>query len=165
MKGFTQLSLAALVAYASASAINVDKRDSPLKVVLTASGNSEVKVAVTNNGDKAVNLLSKGTFLDEVNPVEKVTMYAAAGSKHSPFILSLYLYRLFRYLYTRTDDRGGAIAILGLGALTERYILPSVSPLNEGYCGNCIIPTYSCHFPLSHARTAINISFRHKGTF
>jgi deuterolysin len=48
MKGFTQLSLAALVACASGSAINVDKRESPLKVVLTASGNSEVKVRHTH---------------------------------------------------------------------------------------------------------------------
>jgi hypothetical protein len=81
MKVFAQLSLAALASYASATAVNVNKRDSPLSVVLTASGNSEVKVAVTNNGDTALNLLSKGTFLDEVNPVEKVTMYSTGGSK------------------------------------------------------------------------------------
>jgi deuterolysin len=87
MKGFTQICLAALAAYVSATAINVDKRASPLSVVLTASGNSEVKVAVTNNGDKALNLLSKGTFLDEVNPVEKVTMYAAGGSKSRPLLV------------------------------------------------------------------------------
>ena len=83
MKGFTQLTLAALAAYASASAVNPHKRDTPLSVVLTASGNSEVKVAVTNNGDKALNLLSKGTFLDEENPVEKVTLYAAGGSTYN----------------------------------------------------------------------------------
>lgn len=81
MKGFAQLSLAVLASYASATAVNVNKRDSPLSVVLSAAGNSEVKVAVTNNGDKALNLLSKGTFLDEANPVEKVTMYSAGGSK------------------------------------------------------------------------------------
>jgi deuterolysin len=95
MKGFTQLSLAALAAYASATAIgDVNKRDSTLKVTLTAAGNTEVKVAVTNNGDKALNLLSKGTFLDEANPVEKVTLYAA-GSKQPHFILPLYLRCLF----------------------------------------------------------------------
>ncbi|KAF2733840.1 hypothetical protein EJ04DRAFT_512870 [Polyplosphaeria fusca] len=85
MKGFTQLSLAALAAYASATAVNVNKRESPLSVELTASGNTEVKVAVTNNGEKAINLLSKGTFLDEVNPVEKVTVYSAGGSTKVPF--------------------------------------------------------------------------------
>jgi len=99
-------------------------------------------VAVTNNGDKPVNLLSKGTFLDEVNPVEKVTMYSAAGSKYRPFVLSLYLRRLFRYLYAKTDDCGGAAAPLGLKAITERYILPSVNHPNESYCSNCILPTY-----------------------
>ena len=80
MKGFTGLTLAALAAYASATAININKRESPLKVVLSASGNTEVKVAVTNNGDKALNLLSKGTFLDEANPVEKVTVYSGSKS-------------------------------------------------------------------------------------
>ncbi|KAF2475196.1 uncharacterized protein BDR25DRAFT_382046 [Lindgomyces ingoldianus] len=85
MKGFSQLSFAALAAYASATAIDVNKRETPLSVVLTASGNSEVKVAVTNNGDTTLNLLSKGTFLDEVNPVQKVQMYSAAGSTEVPF--------------------------------------------------------------------------------
>ncbi|KAF2180963.1 hypothetical protein K469DRAFT_692496 [Zopfia rhizophila CBS 207.26] len=78
-------SIAALAAYASATAIDVNKRDSPLSVKLTPSGNSEVKVAITNNGDKALNLLSKGTFLDEVNPVQKVRMFSAGGSKEVPF--------------------------------------------------------------------------------
>ncbi|KAF2278571.1 uncharacterized protein EI97DRAFT_448473 [Westerdykella ornata] len=85
MKGFTLLTFAAFVAYASAMAISVTKRDSSLSVVLTASGNSEVKVAVTNNGDRALNLLSKGTFLDEVNPVEKVSMYPSGGTTKVPF--------------------------------------------------------------------------------
>jgi deuterolysin len=81
MKGFTQLSLAALAAYVSATAINVNKRESPLGVTLEAAGNSEVKVAVTNNGASTINLLSKGTFLDEVNPVQKVKMFSSGGSK------------------------------------------------------------------------------------
>jgi len=76
MKGLTQFSLAALVSYASATAINVNKRASPLSVELTASGNSEVKIAVTNNGETALNLLSTGTFLDELNPVEKVKIFS-----------------------------------------------------------------------------------------
>jgi len=82
MKGFT---LATLVACASATVINVNKRETPLSVELTASGNTEVKVAVTNNGEAAVNLLSKGTFLDEASPVEKVHMYTAGGSTKVPF--------------------------------------------------------------------------------
>ncbi|KAF2201022.1 neutral protease 2-like protein [Delitschia confertaspora ATCC 74209] len=70
-------SIAALVALASATAINVDKRDSPLSVKLEAAGNSEVKVTVTNTGAKALNLLAKGTFLDEENPVQKVKVFSA----------------------------------------------------------------------------------------
>jgi archaellum component FlaF (FlaF/FlaG flagellin family) len=110
MKGFTQLSLAALAAYASATAIN--KRESPLSVVLTTSGNSEVKVAVTNNGDKTLNLLSKGTFLDEVNPVEKVSMYSAGGSKCSfDYIISCQPIRMMahRKILVRSDTHTAAI--------------------------------------------------------
>jgi len=70
-------SLAALIVLTSATAINVNKRDSPLSVKLEAAGNSEVKVVVKNNGDKALNLLSKGTFLDEELPVEKIKMFTA----------------------------------------------------------------------------------------
>ncbi|KAF2710095.1 neutral protease 2-like protein [Pleomassaria siparia CBS 279.74] len=75
MKGFTQISLVALASYVSATAINVNKRASPLSVELTASGNSEVTATFTNNGATALNLLNKGTVLDEVNPVEKVKMF------------------------------------------------------------------------------------------
>jgi deuterolysin len=94
MKGITQLSLAALAAYASAISVDLNKRESPLSVVLSASGNTEVKVTVTNNGDKTLNLLSKGTFLDEVNPVEKVSVYSTSGSK---FILHRFGVREFGY--------------------------------------------------------------------
>ncbi|KAF2746263.1 neutral protease 2-like protein [Sporormia fimetaria CBS 119925] len=85
MKAFAHLIVSSLVAYVSTTAIQVDRRASPLSVALTASGNTEVKVAVTNNGNRPLNLLTKGTFLDEVNPVEKVSMYAAGGSKKVPF--------------------------------------------------------------------------------
>jgi deuterolysin len=81
MKGISQLSLAALASYATAASVDVFKRDTPLSVKLAAAGNSEVKVTLTNNGEKTLNLLSKGTFLDEMNPTEKVTMYSAGGSK------------------------------------------------------------------------------------
>ncbi|KAJ4305840.1 hypothetical protein N0V90_001372 [Kalmusia sp. IMI 367209] len=85
MKGITQLTLAALAAYVSAVSVDLNKRESPLSIVLTSSGNTEVKVAVTNNGDKTLNLLSKGTFLDEANPVEKVSVYSNSGSTKVPF--------------------------------------------------------------------------------
>lgn len=81
MKAFTSLSIAALAASVNALSVDLNKRESPLSVALTAAGNSEVKVAVTNNEDATLNLLSKGTFLDEVNPVEKVSMYSTGGSK------------------------------------------------------------------------------------
>jgi deuterolysin len=81
MKVISQLTVAALATYATAASVDVDKRDTPLSVKLVASGNSEVKVTVTNNGEKTLNLLSKGTFLDEKMPVEKVSIYSAGGSK------------------------------------------------------------------------------------
>ncbi|KAF2452068.1 neutral protease 2-like protein [Karstenula rhodostoma CBS 690.94] len=85
MKGFTQFTLAALAASVTAVSVNLNKRESPLSIVLSKSGNTEVKVAVTNNGGKTLNLLSKGTFLDEVNPVEKVSVYSNSGSTKVPF--------------------------------------------------------------------------------
>ncbi|KAH6625462.1 Deuterolysin metalloprotease family-domain-containing protein [Boeremia exigua] len=80
-----QLSVAALAAVASAASVDVNKRATPLSIKLESVGNSEVKIAVTNNGEKVLNLLSKGTFLDEVAPVEKVQVYSAAGSAKVPF--------------------------------------------------------------------------------
>lgn len=85
MKVFSQLSVAALASYATAASVDVFKRETPLGVQLAVAGNSEVKVTITNNGEKALNLLSKGTFLDEQTPVEKVTMYSAGGSEKVPF--------------------------------------------------------------------------------
>lgn len=94
MKGFTQFTLAALVAYSSAVSVDLNKRDSPLNIVLKASGNTEVKVAVTNQGNRTLNLLSKGTFLDEANPVEKVSVFSNKGSKFSLEISYLEVYEL-----------------------------------------------------------------------
>jgi deuterolysin len=85
MKTFAQLSVAALATVASAASVDINKRDTPLSIKLESIGNSEVKIAVTNNGEKALNLLSKGTFLDEVAPVEKVQVYTAAGAAKVPF--------------------------------------------------------------------------------
>ncbi|KAI8943090.1 hypothetical protein NX059_001121 [Plenodomus lindquistii] len=85
MKFASQLLVAALASYASAASVDVNKRESPLSVELSPAGNSVVKVKVTNTGAKAVNLLSKGTLLDEELPVEKVSMYSAGGSAKVPF--------------------------------------------------------------------------------
>jgi deuterolysin len=81
MKVISQLTVAALASYATAASVDVSKRNTPLSVKLVASGNSEVKVTITNNGDKTLNLLSKGTFLDEHLPVEKLSIYSTGGSK------------------------------------------------------------------------------------
>ncbi|EAT81916.1 neutral protease [Parastagonospora nodorum] len=85
MKVSSQLAVAALASFATAASVDVHKRETPLSVKLAASGNSEVKVTLTNNGEKTLNLLSKGTFLDEQLPVEKVQMYAAGGSDKVAF--------------------------------------------------------------------------------
>ncbi|CAI6332304.1 unnamed protein product [Periconia digitata] len=84
MKGVQFLSFATLVAYASALSPPTQKQ-SPLSIELASSGNTEVKVSVTNNGDSRLNLLSKGTFLDEELPVEKVSVFAKKGSSKVPF--------------------------------------------------------------------------------
>ena len=78
MKGFTRLSFAALAALASSASINVEKRETPLSIKLSAAGNSEVTIAVTNNGAGTLNLLNKGTLMDETQPVEKVKMFSAS---------------------------------------------------------------------------------------
>lgn len=86
---YTQIVVAALASYATAASVDVFKRETPLKVELSAAGNSQVKVVLTNSGDKTLNLLSKGTFLDEENPIEKVTMYANQGSEFDHFHTNL----------------------------------------------------------------------------
>jgi deuterolysin len=83
MKLVGQLSVAALASVATAASVDVFKRETPLKVELFADGNSQVKVVLTNSGETTLNLLSTGTFLDEANPVEKVTMYANGGKSFS----------------------------------------------------------------------------------
>jgi deuterolysin len=85
MKTFGLFTVAALASYATAAAVDAFKRDTPLKVELSAAGNSLVKVVLTNNGNETLNLLNKGTFLDEDYPLEKVTIYANKGSKYQLF--------------------------------------------------------------------------------
>jgi deuterolysin len=85
MKIFSYFTVAALASYATAAAVDAFERETPLKAELSAAGNSLVKVVLTNNGNKTLNLLSKGTFLDEDYPLEKVTMYANKGSECNSF--------------------------------------------------------------------------------
>ena len=94
MKAFTQLLLAALATVASAVSVNLNKRELPLSVALAPSGNTEVKVAVTNNGDRQLNLLSTGTLLDENLPVERVSVFSNGGRK----------YFFFRYSFVAKCD-------------------------------------------------------------
>ncbi|PVI05217.1 neutral protease 2-like protein [Periconia macrospinosa] len=75
---------AALATYASALTLQPNKQ-SPLTIDIKKSGNTEVKVSVTNNGPETLNLLSKGTFLDEDLPVERVSVFSNKGSKKIPF--------------------------------------------------------------------------------
>jgi deuterolysin len=103
MKTFAQLSVAALASYATAASVDINKRETPLSVQLTATGNSEVKIAVTNNGEKTLNLLSKGTFLDEKTPVEKVSIYSAGGSMYHFTTLHAYRYRAFDFNHVLTS--------------------------------------------------------------
>lgn len=102
MKIVSQLLLAALASHATAASVDVFKRETPLSVELTASGNSEVKVKVTNTGVKSVSLLSTGTFLDEELPVEKITVYSAGGSK----LLPSYLLWSVSTIYQSPGKRG-----------------------------------------------------------
>ncbi|KAK7705482.1 hypothetical protein SLS57_010016 [Botryosphaeria dothidea] len=75
MKFSAGLSLV-LAATASATAINLNKRDTPLDVKLEMIGNSEVKATVTNKGLSALKLYKTGTILDKA-PVEKVEINSA----------------------------------------------------------------------------------------
>ncbi|KAH7047355.1 Deuterolysin metalloprotease family-domain-containing protein [Macrophomina phaseolina] len=67
-----------MAAMASATAINLNKRDTPLDVKLEMISNSEVKATVTNKGLSALKLYKTGTILDQA-PVEKVEINSAAA--------------------------------------------------------------------------------------
>jgi len=78
MRLISQLSIAALVSVASSTAIALTKRASSLDVKLSAEGNTMIKAAITNTGSRALNLLNKGTLLDNA-AVEKVRVSSTAG--------------------------------------------------------------------------------------
>ncbi|WPA99715.1 uncharacterized protein RHO25_004334 [Cercospora beticola] len=77
---FSILSInAAIASLASATAVDLTKRDTPLEVKLTATGNSKVNVAVTNTGATEYNLFYKGSFLDAETPVDKLSVSGTAA--------------------------------------------------------------------------------------
>jgi deuterolysin len=69
----TAAAFAALVASVSSTALDLEKRDSPLSVSLTQVEDSKVKVALTNNNEASYKLFYKGTFLDEA-PTDKLSV-------------------------------------------------------------------------------------------
>lgn len=69
----TLSALAGLLATASATAIDLEKRDSPLSVSLAQVEDSKVKVALTNNDETSYKLFYKGTFLDDA-PTDKLAV-------------------------------------------------------------------------------------------
>lgn len=73
----TALSVAAMAAVVSSTAIDVTKRDTPLAVTLTPVSNSKVKAAVTNTGAEGYNIFYKGSFLDTKAPVDKLAVSSA----------------------------------------------------------------------------------------
>jgi Deuterolysin metalloprotease (M35) family len=85
MRFASQFAIATLAALVSSKAIKLDKRAPALDVKLSAQGNTLVKAVVTNTGSSAVNLLNKGTFLDNA-AVEKVTV-SSDGRSHFYTIL------------------------------------------------------------------------------
>ncbi|RMY65939.1 hypothetical protein D0863_08782 [Hortaea werneckii] len=76
---FTIAQVAALVASVSSSAIDLNKRATPLDVSLTANGNTMVKASITNTGSESYNLLYKGSLLDEA-PVDKLLVNTASSA-------------------------------------------------------------------------------------
>lgn len=69
-------------ASAYGAAVDILKRDTPLKVELTSLGsNSMVKAAVTNTDSRGYNLFYKGSFLDGDSPVDKFEVHGE-GKRH-----------------------------------------------------------------------------------
>ncbi len=86
MRFLTQFSIAGLASLtagyafdfgpaAASHAFDLERRDRPLKVELTTTGNTEIDIALTNTGENPVNLLNTGTLLDINAPTEKVQIF------------------------------------------------------------------------------------------
>ncbi|KAL0262339.1 hypothetical protein SLS55_003785 [Diplodia seriata] len=58
------------------TAVDLNKRDTPLDVKLEMVGNSEVKATLTNNGASALKLFKVGSILDKT-AVEKTEVNSA----------------------------------------------------------------------------------------
>jgi len=82
----TATALAALVASVSSTAIDLEKRDSPLSVSLTQVEDSKVKVALTNNDEASYKLFYKGTFLDNA-PTDKLSVTSDCKSRKNPLTI------------------------------------------------------------------------------
>lgn len=78
---FTLATAAALVATTAASPL--DRRATPLEATLTQIDNTLVRVALTNTGSTAYNLLAGGTILDDA-PVDK--LYVTGGNATATFV-------------------------------------------------------------------------------
>ncbi|KAF2719004.1 neutral protease 2-like protein [Polychaeton citri CBS 116435] len=78
---FTLASIVALAVTASATVVDLNKRDTPLEVKLAKTGNSKVKATVTNTGSISYKLLYKGTLLDNA-PVDK--LYVSSKQSKTP---------------------------------------------------------------------------------
>lgn len=81
MKFSAGLSLV-LASIASSTAVNLNKRETPLDVKLEMVGNTEVKATVTNTGASPLKVFKTGTFLDS-SPIEKVEIYSPGKSSPS----------------------------------------------------------------------------------
>ncbi|KAH8707116.1 Deuterolysin metalloprotease family-domain-containing protein [Phaeosphaeriaceae sp. PMI808] len=73
---FQTLSVAALASLASAVSTALNKRDSPLDVSLSITGNTAVKATIKNTGSEDLKLFKTGTFFDDSH-VEKVEVFKA----------------------------------------------------------------------------------------
>ncbi|KAI9709513.1 MAG: hypothetical protein M1820_003273 [Bogoriella megaspora] len=78
MKTFTSISLATLAATAASASV-IHRRIPGLELSLEAADNTLIKATLTNTGSEAVNLLNKGTFLDNAH-VQKVAVSGANNS-------------------------------------------------------------------------------------
>ena len=74
---YSVAAITALASTVSATAINLDKRASPLAVDLTPVSDTKVKVVLTNTGSTDYNLFYKGTFLDTDSPADKFFVSSA----------------------------------------------------------------------------------------
>jgi deuterolysin len=80
MRFTSQFAIATMAALVSSTAIRLERRALALDVKLSAQGNTLVKAVITNTGSSGINLLNKGTFLDNA-AVEKVTV-SSDGKSH-----------------------------------------------------------------------------------